>query len=263
METLTSFIDSFGIARVTLQRPEAHNAFNLTVIEEMTTIFTELSASPHVRAIVLAGAGKSFSAGADAEWMKSQGLASPEDNRATARRMLAMFELIENCPHPVIARVHGAALGGGAGLVCAVDIAVAGPKALFGFTEVRLGILPAVISPYAIRRLGVSQARARFLTGSRFRAEEALRIGMVHYFAEDLDAQVDHICSELKQAAPGAVSATKKLVRDVTAMDPILVGEHTVETTSQARASEEGREGMAAFLEKRVPSWVLRSEPLT
>jgi methylglutaconyl-CoA hydratase len=263
METLTSFVDSAGVARVTLQRPEVHNAFNLKVIEEVTKIFQELGESPYVRMIVLAGSGKSFSAGADAEWMKAQGLASPEENRATARLMLTMFETIERCPKPVIGRIHGAALGGGVGLVCAVDIAVAGPNAVFGFTEVRLGILPAVISPYAIRRIGESQARARFLTGSRFRAEEALRIGMVHYLAEDLDAQIDHICSELTQAAPDAVSATKQLVREVTALDPALVGEHTVETTSRARASQEGREGMAAFLEKRVPSWVLKTEPLT
>jgi methylglutaconyl-CoA hydratase len=196
METLTSYVDSFGVARVTLQRPEVHNAFNLTVIAELTQIFQELGVSPYVRAIVLAGAGKSFSAGADADWMRSQGQATPEENRRTARLMLGMYEAIEHCPKPTIGRIQGAALGGGAGLACAVDIAVAGPRALFGFTEVRLGILPAVIAPYALRRLGVSQARARFLTGSRFGAEEALRIGMVHYLGEDLDAQIDHLTHE-------------------------------------------------------------------
>lgn len=256
MQTLTSEVDSFGVARVTLRRPEVHNAFNLQLIAELTQVFRELGQVARVRAIVLAGEGKSFSAGADADWMRSQGAASPDENRRSARQMQAMYAAVELCPKPVVASIQGAALGGGAGLACVVDIAVAGPQALFGFTEVRLGILPAVIAPYALRRLGYSQARARFLTGSRFGAEEAFRIGMVHFLADNLEVQVDHVVSELLQCAPGAVAATKQLAREVHSMDPGPALEYTVEATSVARASAEGREGLAAFLDKRRPNWL-------
>lgn len=243
------------VARVEMNRPENHNAFNLVLIEELSRLFGELSQDPQVRVIVLAGKGKHFSAGADVEWMKAQAHATWDENRTTGRAMAALFESIDRCPKPVVARVQGAALGGGSGLVCAVDLAVASPDARFGFTEVRLGIIPAVISPFVIRKLGISQARARFLTGERFGAEEALRIGMLHGVSEDLDGELEKIVQSLLASAPGAQARTKELVRHVASLPPEQQAEYTAEQTAAARAAEEGREGLAAFLEKRKPGW--------
>lgn len=254
METVALTIDA-GVARVTLDRAERHNAFNETVVAELTGVFSRLASERGVRVVVLEGRGPSFSAGADLEWMRAMGAASPEENRASAARMASLFEAIDRCPRPVVARVQGPALGGGCGLVCAVDLAVAGPKAIFGFTEVRLGLLPAVISPYALRRLGESQARARFLTGSRFGAEEALRIGMVHSLAEDLDAEVDRLVQALLAGSPEAQAGCKDLVRELATLPRDLQGDLTVDLAAASRASASAREGMSAFLEHRRPSW--------
>lgn len=245
-----------AVARVEMNRPEAHNAFNLSLIEELTSTIRQLGADEEVRVIVLAGVGKNFSAGADVEWMKSQAHATWDENRATGRQMAGLFETLDRSPKPIVARVQGAALGGGSGLVCTVDIAVASRDARFGFTEVRLGIIPAVISPFVIRRLGVSNARARFLTGERFGAEEALRIGMIHVLADDLDAEVDKVVQSLLACAPGALARTKSLVRQVCTLSPEDEAEYTSEQTAAARATDEGKEGLAAFLEKRKPSWL-------
>lgn len=243
------------IAWILLNRPEVHNAFNATVISELQQVFAELSADPKARVLVLASEGKHFCAGADIDWMRSQAGATDQENKASGLEMARLFEVIDRCPKPVVARIQGAALGGGSGLVCAVDLAIAGPRALFGFTEVRLGIIPAVISPFVIRRLGYSEAKARFLTGSRFGAEEALRIGLVHALAEDLDAEVERTVHELLCGAPGAHAATKELMRSVweTPFDKQL--ELTAAATAAARASADGREGLSAFLEKRKPAW--------
>lgn len=257
METILVACEE-GVGRVTMNRPERHNAFNETVAEELGRAFADLGDDPDVRVIVLAGAGPSFSAGADLEWMRAMGQASTDENRASAARMAALFAAIDECPKPVVARVHGAALGGGCGLVCAVDVAVAGPQAVFGFTEIRVGILPAVISPFALRRLGLSEARARFLTGSRFGAEEALRIGMVHALAEDLDAEVERTVKALLQGAPGAQADIKELVRKVSVLPREQQASYTVEAATGSRAAPEGREGMTAFLEKRKAAWVPR-----
>lgn len=246
-----------SVARVEMNRPEAHNAFNLSLIEELTAQIQELGSNDNVRVIVLAGQGKNFSAGADVDWMKGQAHATWDENRTTGRTMAGLFEAIDRCPKPVVARVQGAALGGGSGLVCTVDVAVASRDAKFGFTEVRLGIIPAVISPFVIRRLGVSNARARFLTGERFGAEEALRIGMIHVLADDLDAEVDKVVQSLLACAPGALARTKELVRRVTTLAPDEEAEFTAEQTAAARATPEGKEGLSAFLEKRKPSWTL------
>lgn len=257
METLRVTLEA-GVARITLDRPERHNAFNETVLAELLQAVEGLGRDPAARVLVLEGAGPSFSAGADLEWMRAMGAASEEENRASALRMAALFQALDLCPRPVVARVHGPALGGGCGLVCAVDLAVAGPEASFGFTEVRLGLLPAVIAPYAIRRLGESQARARFLTGQRFGAEEALRIGMVHALADDLDAEVDRVVQALLAGSPEAQAGCKALVRTLTRLPRELQQDHTVEQATRSRASEEGREGMSAFLERRKPSWAVR-----
>jgi methylglutaconyl-CoA hydratase len=244
------------VARVVMSRPERHNAFNETVGSELLRAFEELGADAAVRVIVLEGEGPSFSAGADLEWMQEMARAALPENRASAERMAAIFERIDTCPKPVVARVHGPALGGGCGLVCAADIALAGPRAVFGFTEVRLGILPAVISPYAIRRLGLSQARARFLTGARFGAEEALRIGLVHALAEDLDAEVGRTVEALLAGGPQTQAGIKDLVRTVSELPRSEQKAYTVEMATRSRASPEGQEGMAAFLQKRRPAWI-------
>lgn len=245
-----------GVGRILLNRPERHNAFNEEVLDELLGAFDRLAKDPAARVVLLEGAGPSFSAGADLEWMRAMGEATTDENRASARRMAGLFETIDRCPKPVVAKVHGAALGGGCGLVCAVDIAVAGPKAVFGFTEIRVGILPAVISPFAIRRLGESQARARFLTGSRFGAEEAFRIGMVHALADDLDAEVDRTVQALLQGAPRAQAGCKELVRHVAALPREAQLDYTIEQATASRAADEGREGMSAFLDKRKAAWI-------
>ena len=251
MSTLTITQDSRGVVVVELNRPERHNAFNVEVIHELDRAFRHPPEGGRV--MVLRGAGKSFSAGADVEWMQAQALASEADNQSGARTMAAMFDAIDRCPLPTVALVHGAALGGGTGLTCAVDIALAGPKALFGFTEVRLGIVPAVISPYALRRLGHSQARAWFLLGSRIDAAEALRIGLVHFLDEDPEARLEKLLTELLAGSPAAQRRIKPLVRTV--LDAEDATEFTVEQIAAARAHAEGREGLTAFLEKRPAAW--------
>lgn len=244
------------VSWLTMSRPEKHNAFNPALIEELRAAFLQEGADPEVRAIVLAGEGVSFSAGADLEWMKGQGEASEEENVRSAIAMAELFRTIDRCPKPVVARVQGAALGGGAGLVCSVDIAVAGPKALFGFTEVRLGLLAAVISPFVARRLGYSQTRAKLVTGERFGAEEALRIGMVHRVSDDLDAAVDEVVKELLQGSPQAQAASKQLLAEIWDLPYEEQLQPTAKAIAAARASSDGREGLAAFLEKRKPHWI-------
>lgn len=244
-----------GVVRVILNRPAVHNAFNQTLIEEMTQVFRELGEDASVRVIILEGTGKNFSAGADLEWMRDQAKASDAENRQTAHDMAHMFQAIDSCPKPVIGKIQGAALGGGSGLTCVVDIAVAAPNAMFGFTEVRLGILPAVISPFVVRKIGYSHARARFLTGSRFPASEALAIGMVHYVAEDLDARVEELVNDLLAGAPQAQQNSKRLVNEIHGSEPSRHEEITVSAISAARSGPEGREGITAFLEKRKPVW--------
>jgi methylglutaconyl-CoA hydratase len=243
------------VSWLTMNRPDKHNAFNPALITELRQAFLDEGADPNVRVIVLAGAGASFSAGADLDWMKGQGQAGETENVRSAQHMAELFGAIDRCPKPVVARVQGAALGGGSGLVCSVDIAVAGPKALFGFTEVRLGLVAAVISPFVVRRLGYSNTRAKLVTGERFKAEEAYRIGMVHVLAEDLDAAVDGVVAELLQGSPQAQQASKELLAEVWDLPYSEQLEPTARAIAAARASSDGREGLAAFLEKRKPRW--------
>jgi methylglutaconyl-CoA hydratase len=202
------------------------------------------------RAVVLAGDGPSFSAGADVEWMRSSVELSYDENVADALALRRMLEAIDRCPAPVVARVQGHALGGGCGLVACSDIAVAAEDAVFAFSEVKLGIVPAVISPFALAKIGPSAARRYFVTGERFDAATALRLGLVHEVATDLDAAVERVVAELRSAGPRAARAAKRLV-----LDAPLDGPETARRIAERRASHEGQEGLRAFLERRRPDW--------
>jgi enoyl-CoA hydratase/carnithine racemase len=235
-----------AVLRITLARPERRNAFDAALIAELAEAFVDVG---RARAVVLAGDGPSFSAGADVDWMRSSVDLSYEANVADANALRQMLEAIDGCPAPVVARVHGHALGGGAGLVAAADIAVASTDAVFAFSEVKLGIIPAVISPFALPKIGAGQARRWFLTGERFGAETALRIGLVHEVADDVDATVDRVVAELLSAGPLAARWAKRLVRERPD------GPETARWIAERRTSE-GQEGLRAFLERRRPSWM-------
>jgi methylglutaconyl-CoA hydratase len=239
------------VLRITMSRPELRNAFDAALIHGLTEVFSTVG--DDVRAVVLAGEGPSFSAGADVEWMRAAVDLSYEQNVADARRLRKMLETIDACPAPVIARVQGHALGGGCGLVACSDIGVAAPDTQFAFSEVKLGIIPAVISPFAIAKIGPSAARRYFVTGERFDAATALRIGLVHELAEDLDAVVERLLGELRSAGPEAARHAKKLVLERPD------GLATERRIAQRRTSDEGQEGLRAFIEKRNPSWASRS----
>jgi enoyl-CoA hydratase/carnithine racemase len=233
------------LLRVTLARPERRNAFNAELIAELAEAFSDAG---DARAVVLSGEGQSFCAGADVEWQRAAIDLSYEENVEDAMRLYRMCETIDRCPAPVVARVQGYALGGGSGLVACVDIAIAAPDAVFGFSEVKLGIIPAVISPFVLPKIG-EQARRYFLTGERFDAATALRIGLVHELDADLDAAVERVVGELLTAGPRAVREAKRLVRERPA------GAETAQIAARLRAGEEGQEGLRAFLDRREPGW--------
>jgi methylglutaconyl-CoA hydratase len=235
------------LLHVTLARPERRNAFDAELIAELTEAFEGVPED--VRAVILSGEGQSFSAGADVEWMRSSIDLSYEENVADARRLRKMLETIDTCPAPVLTRVHGHALGGGCGLVACSDVVVSAPHTVFAFSEVKLGIIPAVISPFALAKIGPSAARRYFVTGEPFDAQTALRIGLVHEVADDLDVAVDRIVTHLRSAGPEAARHAKKLVLE----RPDGLG--TERRIAQRRTSEEGQEGLRAFLEKRPPTW--------
>ena len=234
------------VLRITLARPDRRNAFDAGLIAELAEAFVDVG---RTRAVVLAGDGPSFSAGADVDWMRSSVDLSLDENVADANALRRMLEAIDGCPAPVVARVQGHALGGGAGLVAAADIAVAARDAVFAFSEVKLGIVPAVISPFALAKIGPGAARRYFVTGERFDAESALRIGLVHEVTNDLDGAVDRIVGELLSAGPQAARWAKRLVRERPDAP------ETARWIAERRASAEGQEGLRAFLEKRKPSW--------
>jgi methylglutaconyl-CoA hydratase len=235
------------LLHVILARPERRNAFDAELIAELTEAFEGVPED--VRAVILSGEGQSFSAGADVEWMRSSIDLSYEENVADARRLRKMLETIDTCPAPVLTRVHGHALGGGCGLVACSDVVVSAPHTVFAFSEVKLGIIPAVISPFALAKIGPSAARRYFVTAEPFDAQTALRIGLVHEVADDLDAAVDRIVTHLRSAGPEAARHAKKLVLE----RPDGLG--TERRIAQRRTSEEGQEGLRAFLEKRPPTW--------
>ena len=249
------------VARVTLDRPDVHNAFNATVIAELRAAFSALAREgpTELRAVVLAGAGPSFCAGADVTWMRAAMQLDVEGNEQDAMAMADMFETIDTCPAPVVARVHGAALGGGMGLCAVSDIVIAESGARFGFTETRLGILPAVISPFVIAKIGESHARALFPGGRRFDSIRAQRIGLVHEVVEGeaaLDAAVDTAVNDLLAAGPTAARAAKAIVREVRGLGHGSSKWHTARVIARQRTSPEAQEGFRAFDEKRQASWV-------
>ncbi len=243
-----------AVATVTLSRAERRNALDPALLEELTQAFGDLAGEDHVRVIVLRGAGPAFCAGADLDWMAASRDLSWEENVADAQRMAAAFEAVDACPKAVVARVHGAAFGGGAGLVACADVAIAAEGTTFAFSEVRLGLIPATISPYVLRAIGPGATRALFTTGRRFDADEARRLGLVHEVASEdvLDARVGEAVDGLLQAGPEAVLACKQLVRAATSA---LTLDDLPERIARARTGAEGREGVAAFLERRSPSW--------
>ncbi|CAN5461359.1 MAG: enoyl-CoA hydratase/isomerase family protein [Chloroflexi bacterium] len=249
-----------AVLRVTLDRPEVHNAFNAQLIGELRHTFRRLEDEPpdRLRAVVLAGAGPSFCAGADVNWMRASLGLSREQNEQDAMVMSEMFDAIDRCPVPVIARVQGAALGGGMGLCAVSDLVVAESGTRFGFTETRLGILPAVISPFVIAKIGESNARALFPGGRRFDTLRALRIGLVHEVVEGpdaLDAAVETAVADLLAAGPSALRAAKSIVREVRGLPHESTRWHTARRIAAQRTSDEGQEGLRAFLEKRRPAW--------
>ena len=248
------------IAKVTLARPEVRNAFNSELIADLHVTFDELATQPPdaLRAIVLAGDGPVFCTGADVTWMRASLALSVEENEADAGRLAAMLESIDTCPVPVVARVHGAALGGGMGLCAVADIVLAAADTAFGFTETRLGILPAIISPFVLRRIGEGHARALFLTGERFGAGRAQDIGLVHEVLPDeatLDTRLGTLLDELLAAGPTAVRAAKAVILEQRWLDADPRRTLTVRAMARQRTSPEGQEGLTAFLERRPPSW--------
>jgi methylglutaconyl-CoA hydratase len=253
------------IARVTLARPERHNAFDASLIAELRTAFAALASEPseQLRAVVLAGDGSSFCAGADVSWMRASLELDLEANEQDAMAMAEMFDAIDTCPVPVIARVHGSVLGGGTGLCAVSDLVIAESGTRFGFTETRLGILPAVISPFVIAKIGESNARALFPGGRRFDAARAQRIGLVHELVEGseaLDAAVAGAVADLLAAGPMAARAAKSIVREVRGLPHGSSKWHTARVIARQRRSAEAQEGLRAFLEKRPPSWVAEGE---
>jgi methylglutaconyl-CoA hydratase len=250
-------------ARVTLTRPEVRNAFDAALIAELRATFDGLAAETPtaLRGVVLAGEGSAFCAGADVAWMRASIGLSMEDNERDAAAMQAMFTAVDECPVPVIARVTGAALGGGLGLCATADIVIATADATFGFTETKLGIIPAVISTFVVPKIGASHARALFATGQRFGAKRARTIGLVHEVVADeaeLDERIGALLDELGSAGPGAARAAKALVRDLLGLDAADARAEAVRRIARQRTSPEGQEGLTAFVDKRPPSWARR-----
>jgi methylglutaconyl-CoA hydratase len=257
--TRTSIVvDDRGVATVTLDRPKVRNAFDAKLIAELTLTAARLASDPAVRVVVLTGAGAVFSAGGDLNWMRGMVNASEEENKADAVRMNDMFRTLYDLPKPLIGRINGHAIAGGTGLTAVCDIAIAVQGAKFGLSEVVLGLAPAVISPYVVRKIGISDSRALFVTGELFDADRALRIGLVHQVVADdgaLDKAVEEAVRRCLKAGPKAVAVAKQIpelamapLDDVTAITPGFIAE--------LRTSDEGQEGMAAFLEKRPAAWV-------
>ena len=248
-----------GVATVWMNRPDKHNAFNETLIAELDAAFAQLDADAAVRAVVLAGRGKSFSAGADLRWMKAQGEASEAANVADARRLADMLARLATLGKPTLARVHGAALGGGMGLAAACDICVASARAVFATSEVRFGLTPATISPYVLRAIGARQAHRYFLTAERIDAGRAAALGLVHELVDDeaaLDAAVAALVGAILQGGPLAQAAAKDLIRAV-AHRPVsdALRDDTARRIAAQRATAEAKEGLCAFLDKRPPGW--------
>jgi methylglutaconyl-CoA hydratase len=248
-----------GVVWLTLDRPEIHNAFDDRLIVELTAELARLGADDAVRVVVLTGAGRSFSAGADLNWMRRTATYGEAENLADARALARLMQTLNELAKPTVARVDGAALGGGTGLVACCDIVVASQRAVFGTTEVRLGLIPSVIGPYVLAALGPRHARRLMLTGERISAAEAARLGLVHEVvtAEQLDAAVERVVAELLKGGPAALTAAKRLIGDLAGrpIGPDLIDD-TAQRIAALRATPEAREGVGAFLEKRTPGWL-------
>jgi methylglutaconyl-CoA hydratase len=249
-----------AVARVTLTRPDVHNAFDASLIAELRAAFASFTRhdAADLRAVVLAGDGPSFSAGADIAWMRAAMALDREANEQDAMALAEMYDAIDTCPVPVVARVQGAALGGGMGLCAVADIVIAESGTRFGFTETRLGILPAVISPFVVAKIGESAARSLFPGGRRFDAVRAQRIGLVHEVVEGeaaLDAAVDSAVADLLEAGPTAARAAKAVIREIRGLPHGATKWHTARAIAGQRTSVEAQEGFRAFVEKRKPAW--------
>jgi len=255
-QTLLFEIDN-GVARIVLNRPDVHNAFNDIMIREMTDVFNGLEKHSEVRVAVLTGKGKSFCAGADLNWMRRVKDYSYEDNLHESLELSNMLYSIYSSPKPTVARVNGAAIGGGTGLVAVCDIAIAASTAKFSFSEVKIGLIPACISPYVVKKCGEGRCREFFLTGERMTADRALDAGLVNKVVavEELDQAVSELVKQLVSSGPEAIARCKELLRNVPLMTYDEVKRYTAEVIAQIRISEEGQEGMTAFLEKRKPKW--------
>lgn len=245
------------IAYITFNRPEIHNAFNSTVINEMSGAFSEVVKNKTLRAVVLTGEGKSFCAGADLNWMKAVKDAGYENNLKESNSLADLFYQIHTCPLPVVGRINGAAIGGGTGFVALCDIAIAASSAKFSFSEVKIGLVPACIGPYVIKKMGEGRARELFITGERMTAERAHEVGLINKVVEidQLDSAVDEVTKSLLTSGPNAVAMAKKLVNEVPPMTPEQFRPYTAEMIARLRDSAEGQEGMDAFLNKRKPDW--------
>ncbi len=245
------------VVRIALARPAARNAFDDVLIDELTRAFQDAAGDDAARVVVLSGDGPSFCAGADVAWMRRGGGYSRARNEADAGKMARMLRAIDACPKPVVALAHGAAIGGGVGLIAAADIAIAAEETVFSLAEVKLGILPSVISPYVLRAIGPRQARDLFLTGDRFDASEAFRIGLVHRVVPggSLEDAGRRKVASLLTSGPEAVGVAKRLIEQVSGKDPDEAMSLTVRTIAERRASAEAKEGLTAFLEKRRPEW--------
>ena len=258
-QTLELGLRSNGVMQITMSRPDVFNAFDAAMIEELGSAFEQLISNDSVRVIVLAGAGKHFSAGADLKWMQRASQESREWNLADARRFAAMLGRIDSCPKPTLARIQGAALGGGVGLACACDIAIAADNASFAISEAKFGILPAVIGPYLINAVGKRHARRLALTMTRIRATEAQALGLVHQLCgiDELDTAVDTCVQELLAGGPQSQAEIKSFFEQLE-VGPVTkeVRELCAQTISRVRGSDEAREGFAAFLDKRPANWI-------
>jgi methylglutaconyl-CoA hydratase len=246
------------VVRVTMTRPLRRNAFDAPLISALHDAFRGVATLPQARVVVLAGDGSAFSAGADLDWMRAGLDLDTASNERDAIALVDMLAAIAACPLPVIARVHGAALGGGGGLVCAADVAVATLDAAIGFPEVRLGIIPAAISPYVVRRVGAGAARELFLTGRQVRGEEALRLGLVHHLVPDafaLDEQVKRVVADIVAGGPAALRETKRLLDEVAAPFAEGVGRETARRIARVRVGEEAQAGIRAFLDRKAAPW--------
>jgi methylglutaconyl-CoA hydratase len=262
-EALKASFDSRGVLTIALNRPEIRNAFNETIISELTDVFSRLVLDPRVRLVVFKGEGPVFSAGGDLNWMRKSIELSLEGNLEDTRRLSRMFVVMNECPKPVIGAIHGAAIGGGVGLTAVCDIAIATEETQFSLSEVRLGIVPACIGPFVVSKIGASHARMLFMSAERFRAPKAKEIGLVHEVVKDADAlskEVERVVANMLQCGPNAMSAAKKLVLDLTWHERrSKIGDsmdYVAKMLAELRTSPEGQEGLKAFLDKRKPSWI-------